>query len=144
MNRHQLIHRATELSDLIDNEPNFTLQKVNWIIEKANIECQLGIHNLWGDSMQILNREIKTFQDIEELVYDELYFSDRWIDNYGSLPSVNDIDDIHDLLESYVNEEDYDEFCNLLDKEKENFCGLDDAPEDPHEAARAAWQCSRL
>ena len=94
--------------------------------------------------MQILNREIKNFQNIEELVYDELYFSDRWIDNYGSLPSVNDIDDIHDLLESYVNEEDYDEFCNLLDKEKENFYGLDDAPEDPHEAARMAWQCSRL
>lgn len=93
--------------------------------------------------MQILNREIKNFQDIEELVYDELYFSDRWIDNYGSLPSVNDIDDIHDLLESYVNEEDYDEFCNLLNEEKD-FCGLDDAPEDPHEAAKAAWQCSRL
>lgn len=46
MNRHELIHRATELSNLIENEPNFTLQKVDWIIEKAKIECQLGIHNL--------------------------------------------------------------------------------------------------
>lgn len=46
MNRHELIHRATELSDLINNEPKLTLQKVDWIIEKANIECQLGIHNL--------------------------------------------------------------------------------------------------
>ena len=46
MNRHELIHRAQELGDLIDNETNFTLQKVDWIIEKAKIECQLGIHNL--------------------------------------------------------------------------------------------------
>ena len=46
MNRHELIHRAIELSRKIDNEPNFTLQKVDWIIEKAKIECQLGIHNL--------------------------------------------------------------------------------------------------
>ena len=46
MNRNELIHRAIELSKKIDNEPNFTLQKVDWIIEKAKIECQLGIHNL--------------------------------------------------------------------------------------------------
>ena len=46
MNRHQLIHRAQELSKLIKNEPNFTLQKVSWIIEKGKIECQIGIHNL--------------------------------------------------------------------------------------------------
>ena len=46
MNRHELIHRATELSKKIDNEPNMTLEKVNWIVEKAKIECQLGIHNL--------------------------------------------------------------------------------------------------
>jgi len=46
MNRHELIHRATELSDLIDNEPRMTVQKLSWIVEKANIECQLGIHNL--------------------------------------------------------------------------------------------------
>lgn len=46
MNRHELIHRAQELGELIENEPNFTLQKVDWIIEKAKIECQIGIHNL--------------------------------------------------------------------------------------------------
>lgn len=46
MNRHELIHRAQELGDLIENEHKFTLQKANWIIEKAKIECQLGIHNL--------------------------------------------------------------------------------------------------
>lgn len=46
MNRHELIHQAIKLGEKIDNEPNFTLQKVNWIIKKANIECQLGIHNL--------------------------------------------------------------------------------------------------
>ena len=46
MNRNQLLHRAIELSEKIDNEPNLTLQKIDWIIEKAQIECQLGIHNL--------------------------------------------------------------------------------------------------
>ena len=46
MNRHELIHKATELSNLINNEPNMTLEKVNWIVEKGKIECQLGIHNL--------------------------------------------------------------------------------------------------
>ena len=46
MSRHELIHKAQELGVLIDNEPNLTLQKVDWVIEKAKIECQLGIHNL--------------------------------------------------------------------------------------------------
>lgn len=46
MNRHELIHRAQELGELINNEPNFTISKMNWIIEKAQIECELGIHNL--------------------------------------------------------------------------------------------------
>lgn len=94
--------------------------------------------------MEILGKQIESFEDIEKLVYDELYFSDRWIDDHGSLPSIDNIDDIHDLLVDYVDDEDYDEFCNLIDNEKDNFCGLDDAPEDPHEAARAAWQCSRI
>lgn len=46
MNRHELIHKAQKFSDLIDNEPNMSLEKVNWIVEKGKIECQLGIHNL--------------------------------------------------------------------------------------------------
>lgn len=46
MNRRELILRAIELGEKIDNEPKFTLQKVDWIIEKGKIECQLGIHNL--------------------------------------------------------------------------------------------------
>lgn len=46
MNRHQMIHRAQEFGELIKNEPNFTINKMNWIVEKAKIECQLGIHNL--------------------------------------------------------------------------------------------------
>ena len=46
MNRRELIRRAIELGEKIDNEPNSTLQKVDWIVEKAKIECQLGIHNL--------------------------------------------------------------------------------------------------
>ena len=46
MNRHKLIHKAIELSKKIDNEPNMTLEKVNWIVEKGKIECQIGIHNL--------------------------------------------------------------------------------------------------
>ena len=46
MNRHELIHRAIELSEKINNEPNLTLKKVDWIIEIGKIECQIGIHNL--------------------------------------------------------------------------------------------------
>lgn len=46
MNRNQMLHRAIELSELIKNEQNFTISKMNWIVEKAKIECQLGIHNL--------------------------------------------------------------------------------------------------
>ena len=46
MNKKDLLHKAVMLSEQIKNEPNMTLQKVNWIVEKANIECQLGIHNL--------------------------------------------------------------------------------------------------
>ena len=32
MNRRELIRRAIELGEKIDNEPNSTLQKVDWII----------------------------------------------------------------------------------------------------------------
>lgn len=46
MNRHELIHQAIKLGEKIDNEPEFTIQKLSWIIEKGNIECELGIHNL--------------------------------------------------------------------------------------------------
>ena len=46
MNRHQMLHRAIELSEKIDNEPRMTVQKLSWIVEKGQIECQLGIHNL--------------------------------------------------------------------------------------------------
>lgn len=46
MNRNQMIHRAIELGEKINDEPNMTLEKVDWIIEKGKIECLIGIHNL--------------------------------------------------------------------------------------------------
>lgn len=46
MNRHKMIHRAIKLGELINNEPRFTVEKLSWIVEKGNIECELGIHNL--------------------------------------------------------------------------------------------------
>ena len=45
MNRRELIRRAIELGEKIDNEPNSTLQKVDWIIEKAKIECAEKLFN---------------------------------------------------------------------------------------------------
>ena len=45
MNKRILIKRAQTLSEIIKHE-EFSLRKIDHIIEKGLIECELGIHNL--------------------------------------------------------------------------------------------------
>lgn len=94
--------------------------------------------------MEFLDGEIKNFADLEKAVIKDLETDDYWIDGEdGSLPTIENVDDIHDLFERFVEEEDYEEFCKILEEGRESFTGIEIDTEGPYDAAMAFWLSNR-
>lgn len=76
--------------------------------------------------MHIFGEEVRNFEELEKVVYDEMTGDDYWVDGEtGRLPVIEDISDLHDLLEGWVEEEDYDEFNRILDEGEGSFKGIE-------------------
>lgn len=89
--------------------------------------------------MKIYNKEIKTFEDIEDLAYDELIENDY---QYGTW--FDDIDAIHDMFcDCFETEDEYQEFKKLIDDNRDTWEGFELVDPDPYAEARAYYNSTR-
>ena len=74
--------------------------------------------------LELYGKEIKTFEDIVNSVYDEIMEND-YHDCEGNLPTIDDIDDLHDFCcDEFDNDEEYEEFKRIRESEKD-FDGIE-------------------
>lgn len=77
--------------------------------------------------MYIFGKEVSSFDElvavVEEAISSDGYFVDEMD---GSLPTIDDLDDLEGLIESWVDEEDIQEFEKILGSpDAEKFDGID-------------------
>ena len=77
--------------------------------------------------LELFGKQINKFDDIVNAVYDEIDEDPSlYCDCCGDLPTFDDIDDLHDFCESeFPEEEDYQEFCKILNTGKDDFEGIE-------------------
>ena len=92
----------------------------------------------------LFNRLVDTFEDLIETVTEDLETDDYWRDCNGNLPIISDKDDLHDLVEQYIDEDDYNEFRALLYDESNDFNGIEIDDSDPWDEAKRYYYSTRL
>lgn len=76
--------------------------------------------------MFLFGKEVKDFKSLVDVTVEEMTTDDYWIDEEdGSLPTIEDVSDLHDILEGWVDEEDYEEFERILDEGEKSFEGIE-------------------
>lgn len=76
--------------------------------------------------MFLFGNEIKDFDELVAVVEEEISSDSYWVDDIdGSLPSIDDVSDLHDLLEGWVSEDDLSEFESILDEGQKSFEGIE-------------------
>ena len=76
--------------------------------------------------MFLFGKEVKDFKSLVDVTAEEMSTDGYWVDECtGRLPKIEDICDLHDILEDWVDEEDYEEFEKILDEGEKSFDGIE-------------------
>ena len=95
-------------------------------------------------SFIIFGEIVETFDELVEAVVNEFTYDSYWIDEDGKLPTVETKDDLHDICESWVEEEDYEKLKDCIYDDSVEFEGIYIEDSDPYAEARDFYNRTRL
>ena len=92
---------------------------------------------------EVFGKKIETMDDLVDAIYEDM---DEDFEMYQCFAyDTMDIDDIHDMIGQWVEEDDYEEFNSLLEENRDSFEGLLVEPyEDPNDEILRDYYNTRL
>lgn len=92
---------------------------------------------------ELFGKKIETMNDLVDAIYEDM---DEDFEMYQCFAyDTMDINDIHDMICQWVEEDDYEEFNNLLEENRDSFEGLLVEPyEDPNDEILRDYYNTRL
>lgn len=92
---------------------------------------------------ELFGKKIETMDDLVDAIYEDM---DEDFELYQCFAyDTMDIDDIHDMIGQWIEEDDHEEFNNLLEENRDSFEGLLVEPyEDPNDEILRDYYNTRL
>ena len=92
---------------------------------------------------ELFGKKIETMKDLEEAIYTDMEEDFEMYECFAY--ETMDIDDVHDMMCQWIEDEDYEEFNKLLEDNRDTFEGILVEPyEDPNDEILRDYYRTRL